>query len=89
MALTHINVIKGLLMKHTIEELRFAASVRELASGLRNAARPRNGDWNDAAFKETVERWDLENPESAFVSVAMDRINTTADIIKDIINRSS
>jgi len=36
MALTHINFAKGLPMKHSIEELQFAATVRELVRKRQN-----------------------------------------------------
>jgi hypothetical protein len=84
MALTHINFTKGLPMKHTIEELHFAAQVRDLAGALRNGATPvaESGEWKSPAFLATLEQWHKDNPFSDFVAKALKLIEETADVIK-------
>lgn len=78
-------------MKHTIEELQFAAAVRELASALRSAARPNPPDRenrNSPEFLALRDEWDTQNPLSVFVPEAIGRITVVADIIKDSLKAS-
>jgi hypothetical protein len=76
---------KGNPMKYTIEELNFAAKVRDLASAIRSTERPtppERENRNATEFLELRAKWDAEHPVASFVPEAMARIKAVADIIK-------
>ena len=75
-------------MKYTIEELLFAAAVRDLASAMKSSAKPRaeNEQWQSAEFADVMAKWESANPVSSFVPAALGRITEVADIIRANIN---
>lgn len=83
--LTHTNFIRGLLMKHTIEELKFASTVREIAIELR-AAKEREEPRLHLDTEERVSAhavWQENHPLSDFIKPALLALDTTADIIAE------
>lgn len=73
MVLTLINFIKGLLMKHTIEELQFAATVREIVRGRQISKTKDMTDEEAAAYREL--------PVNNLIADVLDELGRFATII--------